>query len=384
MFSKRRNNFIACFMSLLMCLSFILPCITSAKTSLTERDINVNELGMMSYEEKVEQILEPFDSYGGEVDEERLQFESTMEIVKTENNLQFLTNVQTGQVVLKEFNTILDTDKEVFYITTNYIVDDEVIYTEEIETVPYYDEETDDYFIEMPDGEIVSVKEIVNNEENMQECLAMEAAMVGTAGTAAVAVLAATLLLATVVVLQPQIDVDVTYVTKKVVSWVKSFFRWFRSILKAVVRTITTAVITKTISYSITYDYKTYKLKPFTKELAKAVSGYYLALADTDDGLLYVCPIPLTMEKALPFLIASEAITIGSAHKGSNKSFVLSLYTSTALMACTIAVEAGTLLGNPGAILHTASKTGYFDHYHPGGLYIRENNPHVFYGLPRV
>lgn len=84
-----------------MCLSFILPCITSAKTSLTERDVNVNELGMMSYEEKVEQILEPFDSYGGKVDEERLQFESTMEIVKTENNLQFLTSVQTGQVIVK-------------------------------------------------------------------------------------------------------------------------------------------------------------------------------------------------------------------------------------------------------------------------------------------
>lgn len=377
--TKRKNSFIACFMVLIMCLSFILPCITSAKTTLTEREINVNELGMMSYEEKVEKILEPFDSFSGETNGECLQFESTIQIEKTDNNLQNLTFVENGQIVEKRFSTVLDVEKEVFYITINYVLDNEIIYTEEIETVPYYDEETDDYFIEMPEGEIISVKKIINNEENLQECLVME-----TTAVVSASVVAATLLLATVVVLQPQIDVNVEYVTQTVVSWVRSFFKWFRSILKAVVRTITTAIVTQTISYSITYDYKTYKLKPFTKNLVKSVTGYYLALADTDDGLLYVCPVPLTMEKALPFLIASEAITIGSAHKGSNKSFVLSLYTSTALMACTIAFEAGTLLGNPGAILHTANRSGYFDHYHPGGLYIREDNPHVFYGLPRV
>lgn len=359
MFLKRRNNFIACFMSLLMCLSFLLPCVTSAKTTLTERDINVNELGMMSYEEKVEKILEPFDSYGGEVDEELLQFESTMEIVKTENNLQFLTNVQTGQVVLKEFNTILDTDKEVFYITTNYIVDDDVIYTEEIETVPYYDEETDDYFIEMPDGEIVSVKSQLLND-SLDNCLVMEAAMAGTAGATVAAGAVVLLLAATIIVCDPTINTTITNVVVKVINWVRSFFRWFRSILKKVATYVTTQVITQTLTPAISISDVKYETKELTKDIVKTLSAaaYYLCFADPTNGKMYISILQIDYNTALTIMSVPILVPcIGN----DNKDMIASIFTVSEIMAYEVTAQAGIYSVVPEN--HGQNK-GFYWHYH--------------------
>ncbi len=76
------------------------------------------------------------------------------------------------------------------------------------------------------------------------------------------------------------------------------------------------------------------------------------------------------------------SILVNSAHKGSNKKFVVSLYTPTQDAAVIIATEAGTILGSPGAVHHLAKKTGYFHHYHPGADYASISHPHAFYGQP--
>lgn len=76
--------------------------------------------------------------------------------------------------------------------------------------------------------------------------------------------------------------------------------------------------------------------------------------------------------------------TLVSAHKGSNKTFVISLYALNNESALLIATEAGTILGNPGALHHFATKTGYFNHYHPGATYTSLSHPHVFYGTPKI
>lgn len=344
-------------MSFLMCLSFILPCITSAKNTLTERDVNVNELGMMSYEEKVEKILEPFDSYGGKVDEERLQFESTMEIVKTENNLQFLTSVQTGQVIVKKFNTTLDTENEVFNIITNYIVDDEIIYTEEIETIPYYDEEIDDYFIEMPDGEIVSVKSQLLND-SIDNCLAMEAAMVGTVGAAAAGVVL--LLAATIIVCDPTTTTTITNVMVQVVSWVRSFFRWFRSIFKKVVTYITSQVITQTLTPAISVSDVKYETKELTKDMVKTLnaSAYYLCFADPTNGKMYISILQIDYDTALTIMCVPTLVPcIGN----SNKDMIASIFTISEIMAYEIAVQAGIYSIVP---KNHGQNKGYYWHYH--------------------
>ena len=105
-------------------------------------------------------------------------------------------------------------------------------------------------------------------------------------------------------------------------------------------------------------------------------------MADTDDGLLYVAPKAISNISALAILTTSYYVK--SAHKGSDKSFVINLYTPTNIAASLIATEAGTILGNPGAILHSATKTGYFNHFHPGLTYTDLPHLHVFYGTPKI
>ena len=113
-------------------------------------------------------------------------------------------------------------------------------------------------------------------------------------------------------------------------------------------------------------------------------SKYYIAIADTDDDLLYVSPTSIGELEALAILTTSTFVK--SAHKGSNKSFVVSLYTpdTSGSDAYLIAAEAGAILGSPGAIYHEAKEVGYFKHYHPGLKYTDFSHPHVFFGLPRA
>ena len=99
--------------------------------------------------------------------------------------------------------------------------------------------------------------------------------------------------------------------------------------------------------------------------------------------MLYVSSEPIDNLSALAILTTSTYVK--SAHKGSNKSFVVSLYSPdpSGAAAALIANEAGTILGKPGAVHHLANRHGYFDHYHPCNEYTSESKPHVFYGTPK-
>ena len=108
---------------------------------------------------------------------------------------------------------------------------------------------------------------------------------------------------------------------------------------------------------------------------------YYVAIADTVDGFLYVSDIALSDEEALAVLTTSTFVTGATANKkGIFPQLVVSLYTPNWYDAYLIACAAGTILGNPGATHHTANRIGYYNHYHPGEIYLDTSKPHVFYG----
>lgn len=158
---------------------------------------------------------------------------------------------------------------------------------------------------------------------------------------------------------------------------------WFKSLWKKKTTTVITTTTTIAISYSISISGSKIEAKPFDKNKKYDSGEYYIAIADTDDQLLYIAPIPIDSGVALSILISPSYVK--SAHKGSNKSFVVSLYSPdpTGLAARSIATSAGNFLGSPGAILHLAKRTGYFDHYHPGNTYTDLSHPHVFFGMPK-
>ena len=359
----------------MLCLSFLLPNFAYVNNDLVSRNINVNEMGTLSYEEKSQQLLNTFDEYSISNDENTISFEGFVDISSFDfSGIQYLST--TADTTIKKYKTDLDVDNEKFYIITEYIQDDVVVYSEKVETTPYYDEYEDDYYISMPDGTNISISESLSIE-NFNECSVTLAAL----GIALTAKEAAVLLSAVVVVAAPVIVEVVNVVVTTVVTWVRSFWSWFRSLFTKTT-TVTTTTVTTTLSYTISISNTKVDAKPYDKTMNFEIDQYYVAVADTDDGLLYVSSKPISNISALAILTTSSYVK--SAHKGSNKSFVISLYTPTDTAASLIATEAGTFLGNPGAIHHFATKPGYFNHFHPGLTYTDLSHPHVFYGTPKI
>lgn len=380
---KKKTVFVSMFLVFVLCLSFLLPSFAYVNNDLDTRNIDVNEIGTLSYEEKAQQLLNTFDEYSILNDENTISFEGYVDISSFDfSGIQYLST--TADTTIKKYKTDLDIDNEKFYIITEYIQDDVVVYSEKVETTPYYDEYEDDYYISMPDGTNVSLSENLSTE-NFNECSVTLAAL----GIALTAKEVAVLLSAVVVVAAPVIVEVVNVVVTTIVSWVRSFWSWFRSLFTKKTTTVVSTTVTTTISYTLTLSYSDtqtkVEAKPFDKTHHYEPSKYYFAIADTTDGLLYVSQVPIDNLYALSILTTSTYIK--SAHKndldknGNQKEFVVSLYTPAKIDALYIATEAGTILGSPGAIHHDAPKLGYFNHYHPG---LKYSHPHVFYGTPKI
>ncbi len=372
---KNKTIITSLFLILTLCLSFLLLNIANTKNKLSTRDINVNEIGALSYEEKVNELLNTFDDYSITNNDTQILLDGYIDVSNFDfSGIQYLsTNADT---TIKNYKTNLDIENEKFEIITEYIQDSVVVYTEVVETIPYYDEYSDDYYITMPDGSNVALSESLS-QNNMNEC----AAILAVLGIALTAKAAAILLTAVVIVAAPVIVEVVTIVITSVVTWVKSFWGWFRSLWTPKTTQVASATTALVLSYTITISSTRVEAKPYDKTIPFQRNKYYVAIADTDDGLLYVSPTALDNLSALAILTTSTLVK--SAHKGSNKSFVVSLYTLNGESARLIATEAGAIMGSPGAIFHEAKKTGYFNHYHPGIKYTSISHPHVFFGSPR-
>ncbi|NCB48557.1 MAG: hypothetical protein EOM55_02915 [Clostridia bacterium] len=373
---KKKIIFTSMFLALILCFSFLLPSFINSQNNIFTRDINANEIGALSYEEKVNQLLNTFDNYSIDNNDTQILFEGYTDISNFNfSGIQYLST--NAEITIKKYRTNLDIENEKFEIITDYIQDNVIVYTETLETTPYYDEYSDDYYIAMPDGTNVSLSESLS-QNSFNECSFTLAAI----GIALTAKEVAVLLTAVAIVAAPVIVEVVNVVVKTIVSWVKSFWSWFTSLWTAKTTTVVTTTITAKLSYTISISNTKIDATPYDKTMKFESNRYYIAIADTDDGLLYVSPVAISNISALAVLTGSTFVK--SAHKGSNNSFVISLYTLTNESAVLIATEAGTFLGSPGAIHHFATKPGYFNHYHPGITYTSFSHPHVFYGTPKI
>lgn len=372
---KKRNIFISCFLTLIMCLSMILPTIISSKESLKVRNVDVNELGTLSYEEKVQQILGTFDEYNYSENDSNFSFEANIDMSeKDTSSLEFLD--QNCSSTTKNFTLDFDYENEKIFIVTQYIQDGEVVNEEKVETTILYDEYLDDYFVQLPDGSQASVYESLKNQ-NLEEC----SALLLTLAAGITVKEAAVLIAAVAIVAAPVVINVVTQVVETFVTWVRSFWSWFKSLWKPKTQTRVTTYTTTAITYTVSTTKTKYKLEKHDKNKKYEESQYYVAIADTVDGFLYISNVSVSDEEALAILTTSTFVTGATKNKkGVFPQLVVSLYTSNGYDAYLIACAAGTILGNPGAIHHIANKPGYYNHYHPGSVYIDSSKPHVFYG----
>ena len=140
--NKIKSTIICIALCLVMGVVSIVPSFLFNDKKLSARYINVNEIGTLSYEEKVDQILSGFSDYSASVDEDIICFEGDIEI--SENSLSQLSFVVSMDApVIKKYSTRLDMENQKFYIITKYEQEGVVIHNEEIEAEPIYDELTD-------------------------------------------------------------------------------------------------------------------------------------------------------------------------------------------------------------------------------------------------
>lgn len=376
-----------------MFISLILAIITFSTVSLINtnnkstindnfaiRNVDVNEMGALSYEEKIQGFLNEFDMYEYDYDDSIIEFNGVLtREISGFYGYEFLNTIDET-LITRSYNTKIDCETGVVTLVINSKQNEQVIEQIEEEVTPIYDEVLDDYIITLENGTKISVLDSLASD-NLNPCITGVDDAVLVAGAAAILI---------VVVLAPQIEKMSTTIVNTVVTWVKSFWSWLRSRWTKKTTTTTTIVTTETIVYPITINNSTYKLKEYDKVLKEYNNKsffdnqlYYLAIGDTEDKHMYVSTVHVTYEIALQVLSASTPILVDSAHpQTSNKpvnQFVLSIYTQKQHLAYGLAYSAGTLLGFPGCTHHEAYKKGYFNHFHPGSEY---HEPHCFYGYP--
>ena len=357
-------------LGVMICFTAVSSSLLNSKSVLPTRDIDVDSIGTLSYNEKVEEILNNFSDYSYNTDDDLVEFVAEQELdAETASKLDFVSS--TEHPVIKKFITILDAENEKFYITTEYVQNGQVLNTETIETQPRYDEATDDYFLVMPDGSEASLKELLM-QDNLDECIAITA----TAATASAAIL---LLAATVVVLAPTVVTVVDVVVQTIVTWFRSIFRWFKRLFSrttTVVTTTTTTVLTPSISISGTQV----KTKELTKDAVNTLdmTAYYLCFADPTNGKMYISVGKITYDEAL--MIMSVPILVPCIGN-SKKDMVASVFAFSEMYAFNIASAAG--IAKPYPEIHGGGKPGYYYHYHSAvEVLTRQGDlarPHAFF-----
>ena len=375
-FLKRKPIYVTVIMALILSLSFIFGSFLNSSNQLATREVDVNSLGTLSYEEKAKKILNDFDIYSYDFNENTLSFNG--ELTRSQNyfsEFDFLSTIANEEVTQK-YSTQLDLDKEKFVLVISYYQNDKLIEKIEQETTPNFDSEKNDYFIKLDNGELLSISETMN-DNNMENCIALvdDAAILLTAALAL-----------TVVAAAPYIANVVTTVVTQVVNWVRSFFWWLKSLF---VKTVTTTVVTQVASPSITIANTTYRTEAKTKAEIQALdpSLYFAAFADPTNGKMYLTVLPIDEVAAVAILNTPIIVPcIGD----TSRTMIASTYTFSQIQALKIASVVGLNVRTPAWSPEVHGKLGYFWHYHTissaitlgkGGIE-QISNPHSFFGLP--
>lgn len=338
----------------------------------------------MTYEEKVEQLLGQFDDYQTDIDGDVLAFCGSVQTSYSASKIEYLS--ATDDDITKDYSASFDTETGIVTLTISYIDDENVIKADSYETVPYYVEEDNDYYIDF-NNEVFSIGNMLMSGK-INECIAIvdDVAVLGTC-----AVLLAGAYLLTVIANDPTYQMAVndviTQVTEAVTTVVKSIISWFKSIVQTVVRYVTKTVVTtiKTVKtiYNVTVASVDFTLEEATAEKYKDNGKYYLALADTVDGNVYMSNLEINKDFASAVLSTGALVPL--ATKSSIRVY-LSTYTFRQTDARDIAVQASSRLGMGGLVIqhpaHTTSgKIGmYFAHFHP--CYPYQHSAHSFFGTP--
>ncbi|MBQ7407653.1 MAG: hypothetical protein IJW13_00020 [Clostridia bacterium] len=312
-------------------------------------------------EDEIEAFLSVFDSYEYIVDEEQ-----QLIIVRE--------TMQSGEVT-EIYETYINygVDASLTFPIITYIQSGEDIVESEIfVAVPYYDEEDDEFYIDI-DGELISVNDVINGNYSTNSRMVLEGVL-----SSSLLIAAAYLATTAVIVCYPYIKTVVTTVTTMVTTFLSSFFSWIKNVFTSIF--VTKTEMTQVLCYRLTVFDREFELEKVTTIALEVQieNEYYLAIVMSSD--VYISAQSITEQEAITVLSTSIPVLVNGAQ------FSLNTYTVLEMDALYVAEQAAVRQGLVGAKRHgyhndEGEKSGvYFQHYHPG----KDHTPHSFFGAPAI
>ena len=107
-FLKRKSIYASLILVLILSLSFMLGSYLNSSNQLATREVDVDSIGTLSYEEKVEKLLNDFDMYSYEFNANTLSFNGEVtRSVGYFSKFDFLSTTTNSEVTQK-YSTQLD------------------------------------------------------------------------------------------------------------------------------------------------------------------------------------------------------------------------------------------------------------------------------------
>ena len=126
-FLKRKSIYASLILVLILSLSFMLGSYLNSSNQLATREVDVDSIGTLSYEEKVEKLLNDFDMYSYEFNANTLSFNGEVtRSVGYFSKFDFLSTTTNSEVTQK-YSTQLDLEEERFVLIISYYQNNELI-----------------------------------------------------------------------------------------------------------------------------------------------------------------------------------------------------------------------------------------------------------------
>ena len=342
--------------------TFICNSLIFSKHSLAVRSVNVDEIGTLSYEEKVDQLTERFESITTSEDEESYYFSGEIDI----DSLDLLSTNYQGQEVKEKYLSTINKHDESIVMGKDVVIDGEVVASVEEKYLTRYDKASDKYYLVDDQGNEIDVLAELE-DENVNECFGL-LALISVLTIKQIVALCVVVAVATVVIVNGD---TIAKGVNQLVEGVKDGFISFWDRIKLALGKIT-AVALKSVIGVLT--------------VAQAELIYNIA-KNRKDCYLLLAPVSETEPIAILYKFANIQNARNWIKKGGS---VWAPYAGSIKKAMKEAgYNAGGSVGRniykANVSEHHESKFGMltFDHYHTILGNKRVNHYcHGFYGLP--
>lgn len=371
-------------------LSCILTSCSNVKKTYNLREIDLDLVVKNDLKNHVNVLLQNFDAYESCEERENCSFEGkTLFDAKTFKRVDLMSaETNFNETITEVFNIQADLDESNFAYNFDYLDSVNILIESYSGNVsPSYDSFFDDYFIEFGGNNFYFKDALQSFEECGVSCRLIDRTT--EYGGSGFIILVGIIAIGAAVVSMPE-----NTLVSDFLYWWESFLTWLTNLGRDVDGASTTT--------NIDYRYQTeingyvYQMDRIKETPMREQGKYYVAVADYDDGYVYMCNIALPIDNDNS--AAKSVIILGLQGDPGSKIvsvtnpdhlFLLSLYTVNGLDAEYVTKKAnGYVTGNYCSYFDSVhdgpdhNKTGiYFEHYHPG---VKTNSdvrtPHCFYG----